>query len=186
LSKTREFVARRRTYCGNIKAWIFRSQYPKHPTKKLAAARLRNCVIHGPVSVGCRRSHLCPWPKAQYRHLLASFYDFQLEVPGPAVMLRATSYGRFPLGGRTLAKVRIPHDCCDRGNRCKSSRVEAWRGGVRLSMSVSAPFVWRCLSGSTMAPFPRPAHRTGRADFPHPALGQELTRSFACDAIGRF
>ena len=26
-------------------------------------------------------------------------------------------------------------------------------------MSVSAPFVWRCLSGSTVAPFPRPAHR---------------------------
>ena len=24
-------------------------------------------------------------------------------------------------------------------------------------MSVSAPFVWRCLSGSTMAPFPHPS-----------------------------
>ena len=39
-----------------------------------------------------------------------------------------------------------------------------WRGDVRLSMSVSAPFVWRCLSGSAVAPFPHPAHRTGRAD----------------------
>jgi len=27
-------------------------------------------------------------------------------------------------------------------------RVEVWRGDVRLSMFVSAPFVWRCLSGS--------------------------------------
>ena len=27
------------------------------------------------------------------------------------------------------------------------------------------------------APFPLPAHRTGRADFPHPALGQELMLS---------
>ena len=26
-------------------------------------------------------------------------------------------------------------------------RVEVWRGDVRPSMSVSAPFVWRCLSG---------------------------------------
>ena len=43
-------------------------------------------------------------------------------------------------------------------------RVEMWRGDVRLSMSVSAPFVWRRLSGSTVAPFPHPAHRTGRAD----------------------
>ncbi len=38
-------------------------------------------------------------------------------------------------------------------------RVEVWRGGVRLGMSVSAPFVWRCLSGSAVAPFPHPAHR---------------------------
>jgi DNA invertase Pin-like site-specific DNA recombinase len=65
-------------------------------------------------------------------------------------------------------------------------RVEMWRGDVRLSMSVPAPFVWRCLSGSAVAPFPHPAHRTGHADFPHPALGQDLTPSFACDAIGSF
>src|ERR1700722_198029 len=56
-------------------------------------------------------------------------------------------------------------------------RVEGWRGDVRLSMSVPAPFVWRCLSGSTVAPFPHPAHRTGHADFPHPALGQDFTPS---------
>ena len=31
-------------------------------------------------------------------------------------------------------------------------------------------FVWRCLSGSTMAPFPHPAHRTGHAGFPPLAL----------------
>jgi hypothetical protein len=49
-----------------------------------------------------------------------------------------------------------------------AGRVEMWRGDVRLSMSVPAPFVWRCLSGSAVAPFPHPAHRTGRADFPHP------------------
>jgi hypothetical protein len=51
-------------------------------------------------------------------------------------------------------------------------------------MSVPAPFVWRCLSGSAVAPFPHPPHRTGHADFPHPALGQDFTPSFACDAIG--
>ena len=38
-------------------------------------------------------------------------------------------------------------------------RVGVWRGGFRLSMSVSAPFVWRCLSGSAVAPFPHPPHR---------------------------
>src|SRR5215468_5498405 len=35
-----------------------------------------------------------------------------------------------------------------------------WRGFFRLDISVSAPFVWRCLSGSTVAPFSHPAHRT--------------------------
>ena len=72
--------------------------------------------------------------------------------------------------------------------RLLTAHVESrlWRRGFRLSMSVSAPFVWRCLSGSAVAPFPHPAHRTGQADFPHPALGQDLTRSFACDAIGSF
>jgi len=35
-------------------------------------------------------------------------------------------------------------------------RVEMWRGFCRSNISVSAPFVWRCLSGSTVAPFPHP------------------------------
>src|SRR6202040_393410 len=54
-------------------------------------------------------------------------------------------------------------------------RVEMWRGGCRSNISVSASFVWRCLSGATMTPFPHPSHRTGHEDFPHPALGQDFT-----------
>jgi hypothetical protein len=50
-----------------------------------------------------------------------------------------------------------------------------WRGGGRLGLSVAASFVWRCPSNVAMAPFPHPAHRTGHADFPHPALGQDIT-----------
>ena len=44
-----------------------------------------------------------------------------------------------------------------------------------MNISVAASFVWRCLSGSTMTPFSHPAHRTGQADLPHPALGQDFT-----------
>ena len=58
-----------------------------------------------------------------------------------------------------------------------AGRVGVWRSGGRPNISVAAPFVWRCLIGSTMAPFPHPAHRTGHADFPHPALGQDITPS---------
>src|SRR5262249_17678068 len=56
-------------------------------------------------------------------------------------------------------------------------RVGVWRGGGRPSITVAASFVWRCLTGSAIAPFPHPAHRTGHADLPHPALGQDLTPS---------
>src|SRR5262249_22975602 len=57
------------------------------------------------------------------------------------------------------------------------SRVGEGGGSCRSDISVSASFVWRCLSGSTVARFPHPAHRTGHADLPHPALGQDLTPS---------
>ena len=56
-------------------------------------------------------------------------------------------------------------------------RVGMWRGGCRLNISVAASFVWRCLSGSTVTPFPHSAHRTGQAGLPHPALGQNFTPS---------
>ena len=58
-----------------------------------------------------------------------------------------------------------------------SGRVRMWRGGLRTSLSVPAPFVWRCLNSWAITPFPHPPHRTGHADLPHPALGQELTPS---------
>jgi len=58
-----------------------------------------------------------------------------------------------------------------------AGRVEMWRGCSRSGLSVAAPFVWRCPSNLAVAPFPHPAHRTGHADFPHPALGQDFTPS---------
>src|SRR5437879_13305797 len=72
-----------------------------------------------------------------------------------------------------------PEDICS--HWVLLSLVESRCDAVALgsSISVAAPFVWRCLSGSTMAPFPHPAHRTGQADFPHPALGQDFTLSRA-------
>ena len=58
-------------------------------------------------------------------------------------------------------------------------RVRMWRGGLRYSLSVSAPFVWRCLNSRTITPFPHPPHRTGHAEYPHPALGQDSMPSHA-------
>jgi hypothetical protein len=70
---------------------------------------------------------------------------------------------------------------------CVESRCDAVALGSNIS--VAAPFVRRCLSGLTMAPFSHPAHRTGQADFPHPALGQNFTpsptarRAQACSGV---
>src|SRR6266478_3378384 len=57
----------------------------------------------------------------------------------------------------------------------EDGRVGMWRGGVRSTMSVAAPFVWRCLSGSAITPFPYPAHQTQQADF-RTALSDKTSR----------
>jgi len=58
-----------------------------------------------------------------------------------------------------------------------TSPEHMWSRGVarwlRRSLSVADSFVCRCHTSSAMLPFPHPAHRTGRADLPHPALGED-------------
>src|ERR1700687_3347601 len=58
---------------------------------------------------------------------------------------------------------------------------DVWSRGVtrwfRFSLSVADPFVGRCLNSWTMLPSSHPAHRTGCADFPLPALGERITMS---------
>ena len=75
-----------------------------------------------------------------------------------------------------------------KGCAVQTLSVESRCGAVTvgLSIAVAAPFGWRCPMSQTMAPFPHPAHRTGLADLPHPALGQDFTPSFACNAICSF
>jgi transposase len=63
--------------------------------------------------------------------------------------------------------------------RLEMGRVEVWRSCCRLNISVAAPFVWRCLTGSTLAPSPHPARQTGHADFPHPAFSRPVRPSLS-------
>jgi hypothetical protein len=63
----------------------------------------------------------------------------------------------------------------ERSDAQRESRVGRWRGGVGKpcvlpALSVAGARV------SPPAPFPPPPHRTGRANLPHPALGQGVTR----------
>jgi hypothetical protein len=94
-----------------------------------------------------------------------------MSLMGQKPALPRRSIGvRFALNKQTLTE-RVQCDAM--------CRVEMWRGGCRSNISVAASFVWRCLSGSAVTPFPHPAHRTGQADLPHPALGQDFTLSRA-------
>jgi len=118
------------------------------------------------------------------------------EVCSAFTRVAACTLARPPVRGplyRRLQPFRHLHDCpgCFRRERVAgwvshplesaafhgARRVEVWRGCCRSNISVAAPFVWRCLTGSAVAPSPHPAHRTGHADLPHPALGQDLTPS---------
>ena len=80
--------------------------------------------------------------------------------------------------GRTSGHFRFASKAdVNSRHRGVSRWVESRCGAVAVGRTylLSASFVWRCLSGSAMTPFPHPAHRTGQADLPHPALGQDLT-----------
>ena len=56
-------------------------------------------------------------------------------------------------------------------------RVDDWRGFRRLPVAVAVPFGDGASVRLALAPFPAAARRTGRADFPHPALIQAFTSS---------
>jgi transposase len=63
--------------------------------------------------------------------------------------------------------------------RVEMGRVEVWRSCCRSDISVPAPFVWRCLTGPTLAPSPHPARQTGHADFQHPAFSRPVRPSLS-------
>jgi hypothetical protein len=50
------------------------------------------------------------------------------------------------------------------GSQLSVVAVESGCDAVALGTNISVPasFVWRCLTSPTLAPFPHPAHRTGR------------------------
>src|SRR6266516_7054901 len=78
------------------------------------------------------------------------------------------SSGRISFGQKELCQKRQPFSIFISG-------VEVWRGGVGEAYPLADPFVCRCLTSLAVPLIPHPAHRTGRAERPHPALGERLT-----------
>ena len=131
------------------------------------------------------RRSLALRPAHSRGHQFVTRYPKASDISSPPCLLRLLPAGAnrrvglAPTGKRRLvtAHPHSGHSSTPSGSP-HSGRVGMWRGGVRSTMSVAAPFVWRCLSGSAITPFPHPpghrrrspapgSHRTWRADFPH-------------------
>ena len=110
------------------------------------------------------------------RRIAASSPDVCLSLFETLMMITAPPNSCFEFG-RSVGASYGAGDVFQDRSISAVGRVEMWRGGSRLGLSVAAPFVWRCPSNLAVTPFPHPAHRTGRADLPHPALGQDFMPS---------
>jgi len=97
------------------------------------------------------------WRQEKSRPILDTLHTWlvknQAEVMPQSLIGKAISYAL----GQWLYIYRYIDD-----GRAPIGRVEMWRGGSRFSPA---------------APFPHPPHRTGRADFPHPALFRRIKPS---------
>jgi hypothetical protein len=85
------------------------------------------------------------------------------SLPLPLLRLLPGGTNQFPGGTFTRSRPTSFHGALTR-----------W---FRFSLAVSDSFVCRCLTSWTMLPSSHPAHRTGYADFPLPALGERVTMS---------
>ena len=59
-------------------------------------------------------------------------------------------------------------NACNSPGPSPKGRVEEWRGGFRLDLSVSAPFVWRCLSSQAVTSVSTPPSSNRAGGFPAP------------------
>ena len=155
----------RRQYPGAATGRRFRSSHPAvsaFPDMAVGSACTSSFSRRARRSLALRPAH-------SRRHLYVTCYTegfshFVTSMTAPVASgWSGCRVGLAPTGKRRLVTAHVESRC----------------GAVVLGRAYlfAAPFVWRCLSGSTMTPFPHPAHRTGHADFPHPALGQDLTPS---------
>src|SRR6476646_837229 len=61
---------------------------------------------------------------------------------------------------------------------CKTHLMTCHTTGFSLPCTQKFRHSRRCPNNLALTPFPHPARRTGHADLPHPALGQDITPSY--------
>ena len=80
-------------------------------------------------------------------------------MPGMGTLTRSPPHR--PNAGYVIGKETV---AWARARVGEMRRVEMWRGGGRSNISVAAPFVWRCLTGSAV---PADIGRRGYDFAPH-------------------
>jgi hypothetical protein len=106
-----------------------------------------------------------------FEHLVDKPRDIA-KMPG-----RGEGYGEWFVARSTSLMSVTALSPLENSRNKSSPKHLMWSRGVarwfRWDLSVADPFSCRCLTIPAMLPFPHPAHRTGRADLPHPALGED-------------
>src|ERR1035438_7658720 len=119
-----------------------------------------------------------------FRLLKVPLDSTRLSSNIPALLVFTTDTGNSKLA------PAIGHDCAAVDSERTDGLVAIWRVESRTG-AVAVVFRWRLdwafASSASIrfdrALFPVPAHRTGQADFPHPALGKDAHRTNAvCNA----
>jgi putative transposase len=85
---------------------------------------------------------------------------------------RGTPYGSPVWVRRAAIQLGLEASLRPRGRPKKQgeSRVKDWRCGLRYGLSVSASFVWQCLTSRTVTQSPAPPHQTVHDLFDHTAF----------------
>ena len=136
------------------------------PARRRATSR-SSAIGWTTLSPGCSttsRSRGWPWRTCCRRGLPPAKF---LPRPGDLMAEVGTYRRRDGAGGR----IGWRSGCREAHRHSPMCRVERWRGGLGGPICCR-PFRLPVPQCPHHAPFPPPAHRTGRAVFPHPALGQ--------------
>ena len=114
-------------------------------------------------------------PRTQPRHVMhhAEFAQLVLSARWRRTPPRVQGHLRQSSRTNVRSRTRCPANWdLNRSLESEPGRVERWRGGVGFGVIPCLGFPVCVSIAACRAPFPPPAHQTGRADFPHPAFGQ--------------
>ena len=122
-------------------------------TDRSSPSRVRYAAKNAPLTAPGRSAHP---PARKEREILGMANQNLLDLDRPS---HGRPFHSNPLLGRQMS--------------VNASRVKNRRSGFSLPVAIGDAFASSASIRFGLTLFPLPAHRTGQADFPHPALGKD-------------